>query len=279
MVVGAGEEVVGIGGPLPEAELGGVAAGALEAQPGEWGLGRRASAGGAHGAVDAGALVLGHVPPHGAVEHHAHDAGLRVGEHRLEPRARWRGVDAGRLALRRRHGSAQHLDALALLGPHERLEAQALVGVGHVERRQVAAAPLGDTHRRVEVGRRATPLGRELERRGRRAPAVVAQPVAIAVPQQVQPGARADLEQPQRQAGVVRDPQEAAQQRRAAAYLIGLHLRPQPRPDRGLVRVERGEQRAPGALRLERAAGRGVERGELRGAPAEHEPVHRAEQP
>src|SRR5690606_31744893 len=102
--------------------------------------------------------------------------------------------------------------------------------------------------------------------------------VAIAVPGEVQPRARAELAQAQRQPGLARDAQEAAEQRRTAAHLVGLDP---PRDGRRTQRVAMlargGVQRAPGALGLVAPARRGIVRGERRRAAREREVVQRAE--
>jgi hypothetical protein len=91
------------------------------------------------------------------------------------------------------------------------------------------------------------------------------------IPGEVQPRARADLAQPQRQPGLASDAQEAAQQRRAAPHLVGLNgARLRGRAQRVAPLGRDRQQRAPGAFLLEAPARRRVVRGERRRVAREH---------
>ena len=103
--------------------------------------------------------------------------------------------------------------------------------------------------------------------------------VAVAVPVEVQPGAGADLEHAQRQAGRPRDGEKAGEQRGGAARLVRLQRGVEQRVELGGAVVEQGPQVRPGLLRGPGAA-RGLiparERGRRSG---QREPVRRRHQP
>src|SRR5204862_5813016 len=102
--------------------------------------------------------------------------------------------------------------------------------------------------------------------------------VSVVLPAQVQPPARANLEQAERQPGLALDEQKAAEERGRAPHLVGLHGRRDERAQRVAVLLERVAERRPGAVELRRTAGRRVVARERRRAALEHEPMHGAEE-
>ena len=100
----------------------------LEGQPRE-----RCVAGGAPpGRVDGGADALarrrGQVLPHDRVHQHGGAAGAWLGELTLDPLGGIAALHAQAVVARHGQRRLQALEALALLGPHIRLQAQALLG-------------------------------------------------------------------------------------------------------------------------------------------------------
>src|SRR5256886_12736949 len=86
---------------------------------------------------------------------------------------------------------------------------------------KVATLSLRD--RGLPVHRRRNDKGmREADGRGAVAPRSIRRLVAVAVPTQVESGARTDLEDPQSHAGAMRDLQESSDQRGAASDLVRL---------------------------------------------------------
>ena len=163
-------------------------------------------------------------PDDGMVEH-GRDAGLRR-RHAQRP-------GAGVLARHRRRKAPRQVDRAAkarqpfgLVGPDVGQQAERAVRVGEVDGRLVAAGPLGHLGRHIERRRRAVPHAVQPHRRAIVAPgAEWAEVVAIAVPVEVQPGAGADLQAAQRQAGLARHGEEAANEAQRAPHLVGLGRR------------------------------------------------------
>ena len=91
--------------------------------------------------------------------------------------------------------------------------------------------------------------------------------VAEALDVEVQPGARADLEQPDRQAVALGEPQQPAVERHAAARLVGLHGAARELADDVGVLGDRALRDRPGAVRRRVAAGARKEARELRAPP------------
>jgi hypothetical protein len=107
---------------------------------------------------------------------------------------------------------------------------------------------------------------------------VRAERVAVAIPEQVEAGAAADLEQPQGQLRGARHRQEAAEQRGAAAHLVGLHLGVESWADLGRVSLDHAGEGVPGGGPDGRSAERRVIALELRSPTFEGEALHRAYQ-
>src|SRR5690606_20995470 len=145
----------------------------------------------------------------------------------------------------------------------------------------VAAGPLGDLDRPAEVGQRAAAdrLPGALEAHGAVgvAEAGLAGVVPVAVPAQVQPGAGAQLEHPQRQARAPGHEGVAGGRRGRAPAAVGLHAVGRPVRDGG-PQLGHGGEEVGHQARAGAATGRGVVGGERRGPPLEHQPVHRAEE-
>src|SRR5215211_373219 len=131
--------------------------------------------------------------------------------------------ELGRTAARALDGAAQSLEALTVVGPDERLEEEGLLLVGHVDRRLVDAEPRPHVDRALEelCGRRREhdPVELELGIGWPPRPALVAVPVRV--PVEVEPAARAELDQVD---GLTADgPEECGEERPAALHLVRLH--------------------------------------------------------
>ena len=175
-----------------------------------------------------GAVPLGRldVLPHDAVPHDRRDAGPRLGQLTLEE------VRSAEPLHRRRVGGgqlqrcAQPLEPVHLVGPDVRRERQPVLGARRVQRVGIAAAPLHDPHLIV---RRVLPLPRAVQPHGARGVAEhdpLGDLVRVPLDEQVEPAARAQLEQPDRQPGAALHLQQPAEQRAAAPHLVGLHRPP-----------------------------------------------------
>ena len=116
-----------------------------------------------------------------------------------------------RLAGGDRQGGPHPIDPVQLVGPDVGEQRDRLaVGFRRVERREVAAGARGHPERGrggVELDRgRRDPRVLEPQRRGRIAELAAVDAIRVTVGQQVEPGARADLEQPDRPPVPVRQP-------------------------------------------------------------------------
>ena len=116
------------------------------------------------------------------------------------------------------------LDPGALLRPQARLEPSGLHDVGDVDRLEIEPDARGHRwHLRRDGDRHATAhLARQLHRRGTADPTARLVAVGVAVEQQVQPRARADLDQTQGPAGVVGHTGQSGEEGRAPADFVGL---------------------------------------------------------
>ena len=174
-------------------------------------------------------------------------------------------------------------DALGLVGPDVGLQLQAPLVRRRVDRRPVAARALGDLQPRGDRGRigdrRPLPRLDELQRADGVAERGAADDVAEALDVEVEPGARADLEQADRQPVTLGEPEQPAVERHAAAGLVGLHGAVRELADAVGVLGDRALRDRPGAVRRRVAAGAREEAGELRCAAAEHDVMQRGEQP
>jgi hypothetical protein len=177
-------------------------------------------------------------------------------------------------------GAAQAGEASRHVGPHVGEQRKAPVLAGRVDRPRVAATPLDDARRDPE----GWPPG-VCEQLGEAHGGVLGSPagsallVAVVVPAKVEPGARPELEEPQRQARLAGDGQEAAQQRGAAAYLVGLHRAAHELRDAAGVALEHRPKGRPRVAERGVAADRRVEVRELRRPALQHDAVHSAQQP
>src|SRR5882724_1596024 len=264
-------------GPELQAYLGLLAAG-LHEKPRERRAAGRPAAGFVEHARDAPPVGRAQVLHDDRVEDDARHTPDGGGEAGGEPRGRAGGVDRDRDPASHLERAAEKRDALALVGPQAREERDLPVGRAGVDGQHVAAGALDHAA--------ATPAGREAvrehvdqtHRRRAVAPPRIPLLVAVVVPAQVQPRARADLEQAERQAGLARDEQEAAEERGRAPHLVGLTRAPDERAQRVAVLLERVAERRPGAVEPRLAARRRVVARERRRAALEHEPVHGAQE-
>jgi hypothetical protein len=130
---------------------------------------------------------------------------------------------------------------------------------GHVDRVEVETAPAAHLDaRREEVGGHGCALlAAQGEPGVRRAPGSRGVGVAVAVPKQVEPRARPELEQVERHPGRPRDRQEAGQEREAALDLVRLDgLLREEADDPVAVVLDRGPEVLPVAReRVRRRAG------------------------
>ena len=187
----------------------------------------------------------------GGVEHAHERARRRALDQRGEERERVAAADLHRAVLARdRQRRLQPRVARGLVGPQAGVQPAHVARVGHVDGREVDAAP--PRHRRRLERRHgvAAQLAGDPQRRGGipRGPARVV--VGVVVPQPVQPRARADLDL--RERPPARHGRERGQQAGAARGLVRL------RAAGGERRRELGLAR--GAERLQRAAQRRVRR-------------------
>ena len=174
-------------------------------------------------------------------------------------------------------GAVEAAEALGQVGPHER--PQRAAGPRRSSRRSASGRSPAARRPRPgpEVGQARRSTGRSNRTGEAGSPkATVPGLVAVAVPPQVEPGARADLQQPQRppEPGDLEQPPASAadrptslvctpsSMRRASSSTCSATVASKSRLDVG-----------PG-----RAAGRRVVRGELRRPALEHDAVHRAEE-
>src|SRR5215211_5920176 len=150
---------------------------------------------------------------------------------------------------------AQALQPLALVGPDERLE-QARAGVvGHVDRRTIdPGSPAHARMSREERRRNGTSFLAHERQRGRRLPPRARSIlVRVAIPYQVEPGARAELDQVEDvRARALRDTEEAGEQHPRALNLVRLDgLASDELPQEIPVPLERRVQRRPRCLSVE----------------------------
>jgi hypothetical protein len=96
---------------------------------------------------------------------------------------------------------------------------------------------------------------------------------------QVEAGARADLEQPQRQAVALPEVEEPEGERRAAADLVRLARLRHERLQALALFVHQAVKGGPGAVDAGAAAGGRVVGGQARGFSRQHQPVDRRHQP
>ena len=171
-------------------------------------------------------------------------------------------------------GGLAALHPVELVGPDVGQQASALDRVGEVGGPPVAGGPLDHPDGRVQRRQRAVPVGGADHGRGRVAPGGhVAQLVAEAVPVEVEAGARAHLEAAQRQAQVVGEGEEAAEQDQRTADLVGLRLVAHEGEDVAAVVGQGADAGLPGGLRIARLVGRPREGGgDLRRLVAAGEP-------
>ena len=144
---------------------------------------------------------------------------------------------------------------------------------------EITSGPLGDLE---PVGQRRHAAGHEVDEangRVRRTERCSVLLVAELVESQVQPGARAELQQPQRLPGLLRHQAEGADERLGAAGSVGLQ-RMGERLDE--FRASGGDEAAdgrPGRVGVAISPG-GRELGaQLVGVAGQHHPMHAAEQP
>ena len=143
------------------------------------------------------------------------------------------------------------IEALRLIGPDERLQHPRTLICRHVDRAQIDAAPPHHLDGALEQrrGRRQTVIAAKLELaappRARRVP------VRVPVPEQVEPGRRAELEQVDRPAVDKRE--ERRQERPGALHLVRLHfLLRAPAAQEDSVAFERRIERVPRRFAAER---------------------------
>ena len=133
--------------------------------------------------------------------------------------------------------------------------------------------------RRLEVDRRRwRPRVDEPQQRTGVAELAPADDVGVAVGNQVQAGAGADLEQSDRAAVAIGQPQEAGEQDCGTAGLVGLDRAMEPRADQIELLLHRGLGDGPDAVDRLRAAGAGIERGEPGSVPGQDQVMERAHQ-
>ena len=129
------------------------------------------------------------------------------------------------------------------------------------------------------MGRRVEPQAGEVDRAVGRPEALAAAAVVEVVEAEVEAGARADLEQPQRQAVALRELEEAEGERRAAADLVRLARLRHERLQALALFVYQAVKGGPGAVDAGAAAGGRVVGGKARGLSRQHQPVDGGHQP
>jgi hypothetical protein len=134
-------------------------------------------------------------------------------------------LQLGRVGPQRLDGTVEPLESGGLVRPDEGLEEQRVVGACEVERREIDPSSPADMQDELEqAGRNGSSfLAGQNERGVVPTPRPVLIAVAIAIPDEVEAGTRAELEQVEHlDAGPASDLEEARQQHPAALYLIRL---------------------------------------------------------
>ena len=135
------------------------------------------------------------------------------------------------------------VDPLVEPGPEETLEKYDIGGLRDVDWIQVYSTPASDLERRSEQlrGHLAPFVCDEGEACGWVTERALGIAVAVAVEDEIEPSARPELDEMERQPGLARNSQKGRHERDAALSLVRLHplLRHEPAERRG-VRFERG---------------------------------------
>src|SRR5262245_9880840 len=95
--------------------------------------------------------------------------------------------------------------------------------------------------------------------------------IPVAIPEEIEAGAAADLTEPQRQTRARSNAEEPAEERSAAAHLVRLHLGAEAPADFLEIGFERLAEGVPDHRRLRRPAHRREEARQLCGAAVEHD--------
>jgi len=178
--------------------------------------------------------------------------------------------------------AAQPFHAMSLIRPDVGGQGQPTPVRRGVDRGAVPGGPLDDVD---SHGRRRLSAPRAGQNHWRRRVAVAAGLARYveSVRAQVQAGAGADLDQPDRQGSLGREVTEASQQRRGPAHLVGLRRPVQPVPDRVTLVGQHLPRRRPGPAAprpgVGGAARRGIERRELGCPPGQHQGMNTSEHP
>ena len=186
-------------------------------------------------------------------------------------------VDADGMAAGQVEGTAQPVQPLDVVRPHERHQREASVIAQRVDRRDVTASTVGDGERATEIRRPIDPHVVEHQWTGRITDLDRAGHVAVALPAQQQPRRATDLPQSQRQPGSTSDQREARDEDSSAADLVGLHAPGEAILHLATMSGHRGEERRRG-IAGHASSGRRVELRQLGRPTVEDDPVHRAEQ-
>jgi len=147
----------------------------------------------------------------------------------------------GRRRPQRRLGARQ---SIGLIRPDIGEQAGAILRRRRIAGRDVATRPVD--HPQTGAGRRrAAPFRAQRDARIRRTERAASKVQPIAIAEEIDPGARAEFREDQRQPGQRRDRHEAGNQNRGAAHFVGLRGRAQPVQDRRRMIVQRIRNRRP----------------------------------
>src|SRR5215211_2492208 len=165
------------------------------------------------------------VPPDGCLEHDRQGPGHAFREQLGEPLDDVAALERRRLRAQRLDRPVEPLEPITLVGPDERLQQQGVAQSGDVERGEIDSSPLANPRPEREQPRRhsAPLLAGEDERGVVATPAPMPVAVAVAIPDEVEPRARPELDQVEDlDARPPRELQEAREQQPAALDLVRL---------------------------------------------------------
>ena len=191
------------------------------------------SGAGVERALDRRPLVGLDVLAHDRVPHHGQLAVAAGGERLGQPLRAAARRHRDRIALGHRQGGPHAVDPVELVGPDVGEQGELVVGTGRVERATDRSPPARRCAAPTRAAARSIGGGGiqgidEPQRRIRVAELAAVDGVGVAVGEEVQAGARADLEQADRAPVAVGQPQQAREQDRGATRLVGLDGAVQP---------------------------------------------------
>ena len=238
-------------------------------------FGARHLAGARQRGLDAPLRARRQVLPDDRVIQHGGQASRAGGEAGIDPVGGIGLLDAGAVACRVIERGIEARETCLLVGPDIGAKTQPVVRVGRIERPPIAAAAC-PYRNGSERRQRPAPFRLEPKRCRGRSPCGLAEAIGIAVPMQVQPRARADLEQGQGCARLACDGQEPAEQHGAARHLVGLRRAFEKAQHRRRMRLEGVCRRRPQSIGVGRDLGARVDPRQRRRRPRQHQGMQAA---